>query len=168
MAASAARLQPQRVQALTLLAPAQGYAQASETVRNSKRDERLAALACHGAAGLAQRRGPALLSPHATAEQVALAVHMMSQLQTAGYTQATHMLAQADIGADLHAVRAASPLPITVACGALDTITPAKTCQALALSVQAPYVDLGVAGHLCAIEAAAAVNPILVLPTPRP
>lgn len=163
MAASAARLQPQRVQALTLLAPAQGYAQASEAVRSAKRDDRLRALATHGAAKLAELRGPALLSPQAAPDQIALAVHMMSQLQPAGYTQATHMLAQADIAADLHAIRAARALPITVACGALDTITPAKACQALAQSVQAPYIDLGQAGHLCAIEAAASVNAVLAL-----
>jgi pimeloyl-ACP methyl ester carboxylesterase len=163
MAASAARLQPHRVTALTLLAPALGYGSASEVVRNQKRSDRLQALAAHGAEKMAQLRGPALLSPHAPPEQVALAVHMMSQIQTAGYIQATHLLAQADITADLHAVRSASRLPITVACGELDNITSAPACRALAQAVGAHYVALGDAGHLCALEASAAVNSLLGL-----
>jgi pimeloyl-ACP methyl ester carboxylesterase len=167
MAAGAARLQPGRIASLTLLAPAQGYARASEAVRTRKRDERLQALASHGAAGLAALRGPALLSPHATAQQVALAVHLMSQLHTAGYTQATHLLAHADITADLQAFSAASGAALTVACGALDTITPAGACQALAQSVGGHYVPLGNVGHLCALEAGAAVNALLGLAQER-
>ncbi len=163
MAAGAARLQPQRVVSLTLLAPAQGYGQASEEVRNQKRDARLQALATHGAEKLAQLRGPALLSSHATAQQVALAVHMMSQIQPAGYIQATHLLAQADILADLQTLRAASSLPMTVACGQLDSITPAPACRALAQAVGAHYVSLGDVGHLCALQAGAAVNNLLQL-----
>lgn len=168
MAASAARLQPQRVSSLTLLAPAQGYGQASEEVRSKKRDDRLQALASHGAEKLAQLRGPALLSSHATPEQVALAVHMMSQIKTAGYLQATQLLAQADILADLQALRAASSMPIAVACGELDSITPAKASRALAQALGVQYVSLGDVGHLCALEASATVNRLLLLTQANP
>jgi pimeloyl-ACP methyl ester carboxylesterase len=165
MAAGAARLQPERVAALTLLAPAQGYARASEELRNKKRDERLQALATHGAEKLAALRGPALLSPQASADQVVLAVYMMSQLQTAGYTQATHLLANADIVADLLAWREASDAALIVACGEQDTITPAKACRALAQTLEAHYAPLGDAGHLCAVEASEMVNALLRLPS---
>jgi pimeloyl-ACP methyl ester carboxylesterase len=161
MAASAARLQSQRVQALTLLAPAQGYARARAEVRDQRTQERLSAMAQLGAAQLAQARAPALLASQADPEQVALAVHMMSQLHPAGYAQATHLLAHGDIMADLQAVMGSSPLPVTIACGELDTITPAKSCRALAHAVGAPYVSLGDVGHLCPMEAHKQVNTLL-------
>lgn len=161
MAASAARLQPARVAALTLLAPAQGYAHASPAQRSQMLGERLATLAELGVQQLAQLRGPALLSPQAAPEQVALAVHLLAQIQVAGYTQATHMLAGADIAADLLAFAQANRLAITIASGELDRSTSAKSCRALADQVGARYVSLGQVGHLCAVEASAAVNALL-------
>lgn len=162
MAASAARLQPQRVASLTLLAPAQGYARAPQELRNKKRDDRLQMLATLGAVKMAQARGPALLAPGADKEHIALAVNMMGQVSPAGYTQATHMLANADILTDLHAFQAHSTAPMTVACGDLDSITPPKACSALADAVHAPYMSLGAVGHLCAVEASNAVNQLLM------
>jgi pimeloyl-ACP methyl ester carboxylesterase len=161
MAASAARLQPGRIAALTLLAPAQGYGPAAPEVGSKMIQDRLGMLAQLGAEKLAQTRGPALLTPNANPEHVALAVHMMSRLHTAGYAQATHMLAHADILADLRAFSSASPVAVTVACGELDTITPAKACRALAQAVGAQYVSLGDVGHLCAVQASAQVNTLL-------
>jgi pimeloyl-ACP methyl ester carboxylesterase len=73
------------------------------------------------------------------------------------------LLAQADIAADLKAVRSASRMPITVACGELDSMTPASACRALAQAVDAQYVTLGDVGHLCALEASAVVNGLLGL-----
>ncbi len=153
MAASSARLQPQRVKRLTLLAPAQGYGPASEEVRAKKRDERLQAMAQLGLQKMAQERAPRLLADDAHPEQIELAMHMMSQLNEGGYAQATRMLSQADIRADLQAFRQASAAPITVACGERDAITPAKACRDLAQFIQAPYIDLGPVGHVCPMEA---------------
>jgi pimeloyl-ACP methyl ester carboxylesterase len=160
MAASAARLQPQRVASLTLLAPAQGYGPAPEAVRSKMVHDRLGLLAL-GAHQMAQARAPALLTPNADPEHLALATSMMARLQPAGYAQAVHMLAQADIGADLRAFGAASQAPVTVACGELDSITPAKACRALAQAQGARYVPLGEVGHLCAVQASAQVNALL-------
>jgi pimeloyl-ACP methyl ester carboxylesterase len=158
MAASAARLQPQRVASLTLLAPAQGYGPAPEAVRSKMVNDRLGLLAELGAQKMAQARAPALLTPIADPQHVELATTMMSRLDPAGYAQATHMLAQADISADLRAFSASSSAPVTVACGELDTITPAKACRALAQAQGARYVPLGDVGHLCAVQASAQVN----------
>ncbi len=163
MAASAARLQPQRVASLTLLAPAQGYGPAPEAVRSKMVNDRLGLLAELGAQKMAQARAPALLTPNADPQHVELATAMMSRLNPAGYAQATHMLAQADIGADLRTFSANSRAPITVACGELDTITPAKACRALAQAQGARYVPLGDVGHLCAVQASAQVNILLGL-----
>jgi pimeloyl-ACP methyl ester carboxylesterase len=161
MAASAARLQPGRIAALTLLAPAQGYGPAAPEVGSKMIQDRLGMLAQLGAEKLAQTRGPALLTPNANPEHVALAIDMMSRLHAAGYAQATHMLAHADIMADLRAFSASSGVPVTVACGELDTITPAKACRALAQAMGAHYVSLGEVGHLCAVQASTQVNTLL-------
>jgi pimeloyl-ACP methyl ester carboxylesterase len=161
MAASAARLQPQRIAALTLLAPAQGYKLAAQDVRSKMVTDRLGMFTDLGAEKLAQARAPALLTPHAHPEHLELATYTMARLHAAGYAQATHMLANADIMADLRAFLVSSSLPVTVACGELDTITPAKACRALALAAGAQYVSLGNVGHLCAVQAHLQVNALL-------
>jgi pimeloyl-ACP methyl ester carboxylesterase len=161
MAASAARLQPGRVAGLTLLAPAQGYGRAALEVRNKMVRDRLGMFAQLGAQKMAQARAPALLTLQAKPEHLELAMYMMSRLNAAGYAQATHMLAHADIASDLQLFTASSAVPITVACGELDTITPPKACRALAQAVGARYVPLGDVGHLCAVQAVAEVNAVL-------
>jgi pimeloyl-ACP methyl ester carboxylesterase len=153
MAASAAREQPMRVKALTLLSPAQGYGKASQELRMKKRDERLQAMKVLGLQKMAEQRAPRLLSPQAPKEQIDLATHLMSRLNESGYTQATHMLSTADIRADLLAFRAISAAPVQVACGDQDVITPPAACQELAQWMAAPYTDLPGAGHLCALQA---------------
>lgn len=161
MAASAARLQPQRIEALTLLAPAQGYGPAAPEVGSKMVKDRLGMLAELGLDKLARTRGPALLTPNAKPEHIELAVYMMSRLNPAGYAQATQMLAHADIRADLRAFLSASQVVVKVACGELDSITPAAACRALALAVGANYVSLGDVGHLCALQAPTQVDALL-------
>jgi pimeloyl-ACP methyl ester carboxylesterase len=161
MAASAARLQPERVQALTLLAPAQGYGTAPAEVQKKKRDERNQAVAQLGLQTMAQQRAPRLLSAQAAPEQIELATHMMSKLNPAGYAQATHMLSVADIRADLAAFQSVSQACIRVACGDEDVITPPAACSDLARWLNAPYTSLPGAGHLCAIQAPHAVSRLL-------
>jgi pimeloyl-ACP methyl ester carboxylesterase len=161
MAASAARLQPARVKALTLLAPAQGYGTAPQEVRIKKRNERIQAMAHLGLQKMAEQRAPRLLSASADAEQTALATYMMSRLNEGGYTQATYMLSTADIRADLQAFRAVSTAPIQVACGDQDVITPPAACQDLAKFIQAPYTDLPGAGHHCALQVPELISPLI-------
>lgn len=164
MAAGAAALQAPRVASLSLLAPAQGYGSAEPAVREKKTQERLQAMRDLGLAAMAAQRAPRLLSPAAHAEDVELATFMMSQLNPGGYTQATHMLGQGHIRADLRAAFAQSPslhAATRVACGALDVITPPAACEKLARELQLPYVDLGPVGHLCALEGSAAVVAVL-------
>jgi pimeloyl-ACP methyl ester carboxylesterase len=165
MGASAALAQPARVSRLVLLAPAQGHGMADEALRVQKRDARLSALNTLGPQGMARQRGSAMLSPKAAAEQLAFVQLIMAQVKPAGYTQATFMLAQADLATDLqHA-----GVPLTIASGRADVITPVDSCQQLAQRLGVPWHDLGDVGHACPLEAALAVNDLLGLPaSPSP
>ena len=165
MAASAAGLQAARVARLVLLSPAGGYGQAEPAVRDAKRRDRLHNLESLGPAGMAAKRGAAMLSastPQApqAADRATLLAYVqatMAQVIPAGYTQATHLLADADLAGLLAAVKA----PLLVASGAADTITPPDGCEALARAALAPYVSLGPVGHVCALEGPDAVNALL-------
>jgi pimeloyl-ACP methyl ester carboxylesterase len=159
MAAAAAVQQPARVARLVLLAPAQGYAQASAALRQRKLDERLANLAALGPAGIARSRAPVMLSEQADTAQVAFVEQVMAQIDPAGYTQAARMLADGDLAADLRALAC----PITIANGDADTITPAQAGRTLAQQLGVPYVSLGAVGHICALQAADSVNRLLGL-----
>lgn len=160
MAAAATGLSPARVARLVLLSPAQGYGAADEALRESKRNDRLNNLNTLGPQGMAQRRGAAMLSPAAPASLVAYVQSIMAQVIPAGYTQATHLLADADLAALLREVRC----PAVVGCGDADAVTPPQGCQALAQVANLPYVSLGAAGHACALEAPQAVNALLYPP----
>lgn len=167
MAAAAAGLQPARVARLVLLSPAGGYGQADAEVREAKRRDRLHNLDTLGPAGMADKRGAAMVSAQAahaaeagdapSAALVAYVKATMAQVIPAGYTQATHLLSDADLASLLAAVRA----PLVVASGSADTITPPAGCEALARGANAPYLSLGPVGHVCALEGPDAVNALL-------
>jgi pimeloyl-ACP methyl ester carboxylesterase len=159
IAARAACMAPARVSQLVLLAPAQGYARASAALRQKKLQDRLDALASLGPLGLAQRRGSAMLSAHASPEQIAFVQDVMATIQPHGYRQAAHLLAGGDLLADLAQVTC----KVQVASGSADGITPMAGCQALANAVNAPYVSLGEVGHVCALEAPLAVSQLIGL-----
>ena len=159
MAARAAVQRPGQVARLVLLAPAQGYAQASAQDRNKKLNDRLRQLAQLGPEEMGQQRGAGMVSPNASPALVAYAQRMMSRILVPGYTQAAHLLAGGDLLADLAKVTC----PITVASGQLDSATPMAACQAVAKAANTPWLDLGAVGHACALEAAPQVNAILNL-----
>jgi pimeloyl-ACP methyl ester carboxylesterase len=159
IAASAVLQQPARVARLVLLAPAQGYARADATTRQKKLDDRLANLAQWGPSGMAQRRAGAMLSSHANPDLLQFVEQVMAGIHPQGYTQAARMLSNGDVAADLARVRC----QVLVASGSADTVTPPEGCRALAQLVGAPYVDLGDAGHSCALEAAPLVNRLIGL-----
>lgn len=162
MATRAAVQRPAQVARLVLLSPAQGYARASEAERAKKLNDRLANLQTLGPAGMAQKRGAAMLSPRADAGQVAYVQSIMAQVHVAGYTQASHLLAGGDLLTDLAKVSC----PVAVASGQADTITPPAGCQAVAAAAGVPWTDLGDAGHACALDAFGRVNTLLGLPDP--
>ncbi len=157
MAAGAARIAPERVSALVVLAPAQGYARSVAATRDGKLAERLASLRQLGPQGLAESRAGAMLSAAASPDMLDFIRQVMAGINAAGYTQAAQMLAHGDLLGDLLALK----LPLLVASGSADSITPLAGCQALASALGAPYVSLGAVGHACTLEAADAVNALL-------
>ena len=159
MAASAARQSAHRINNLVLLSPAQGYARATVAERAQKLTERLDNLARLGPAGMAQRRGAAMLSPQASAAQVAFVQNIMAQIHPGGYTQAVRLLAGGDLLTDLAAVKC----PVAVASGSADTVTPPAGCKAAAAHIGAPYTSFAGAGHACATEAADDVSRLIGL-----
>ena len=100
-----------------------------------------------------------MVSPNAPPELKAYAQRMMSQIHVSGYTQAAQMLAGGDLITDVVKVQC----PVSVASGQLDTATPQAACQAVALAAHTDWLDLGLVGHACALEAADQVNALLQL-----
>jgi pimeloyl-ACP methyl ester carboxylesterase len=148
---------PQRVAGLLLLSPAGGYGSACAEVRNTKRDQRLAMLNELGPQGLAEQRSTNMLSAQANDDARAWVRWNMSRVIPHGYAQATHLLANADLAADL----ARCTGRIDVAVGADDTITPPAVCERLALAARTPLQVVPQAGHAGYIEAPAAFTAII-------
>jgi pimeloyl-ACP methyl ester carboxylesterase len=126
-------------------------------VRERKLHERLDKLQTLGPAGMAAQRASAMLSPAASAEQLAWVEHTMAQVIPAGYTQASQMLA----GDDLASYLTGLACPVDVACGQADRITPAQACAELAARLGLPFHLLGEVGHACPLEASDRVNDLL-------
>lgn len=165
MAAAAARLQAHRVQGLVLLAPARGYGDAEPAERERVLQSRLKNLQALGPEGMARQRAAAMLSPNAPAALVEAVRANMAAIHPAGYTQATHMLAQGRLIQDLLRLPQAASGRIWVASGEADGITPPDACDAVAQALGQSRLSLGPVGHACPLEAADAVNALLGLPS---
>ena len=161
-AAAAAAMQPARVRELFLLSPARGYGPVSESERSEKLASRLATMRKLGIAGMAKARSAALLAPNSPQALLDKACSLMAELNERGYTQASTMLANGNIAADLSQVTC----PVRVAVGKLDTITPPAACAKVAAQAKTALVDLGEVGHLCALESPDAVNRLIGLTPP--
>lgn len=159
IAARASRQQQGRVSRLILLAPAQGYARATAAERERKLADRLAALESLGPSGMAERRGTAMVSPHASPDIIRFVQAAMARIQPAGYAQAARLLAGGDLLGDLEHYTG----PLAVASGRADTITPPGACQQVAAVRGVSWTDLGDVGHACPLEAADAINHLLGL-----
>jgi pimeloyl-ACP methyl ester carboxylesterase len=164
IAASATLMRPNQVSRLTLLAPAQGYLQESEEVRDRVLNQRLANLDQLGPHGLAAARAPSMLSAQAASSDIAFVQNVMSGLNPDGYRCAAQMLALGDLLADLRFIKDVVPnLDIQVASGLEDVITPPAKCIKVAAVIAKKLIDLGGVGHLCAFEASALVNQLIGL-----
>ena len=159
IAGAFAAAHPQRVSGLLLISPAGGYGAADAQVRADKRDARLAMLAELGPQGLADKRSANMLSPHASDEARGWVRWNMARVIPHGYAQATHLLANADLAADL--AQCAGRVPMAVAVGAEDTITPPAACERLAHIAKAPFETIARAGHAGYIEQPDAYNALI-------
>ncbi|MFM0215362.1 alpha/beta fold hydrolase [Paraburkholderia caledonica] len=157
IAGAFAAVHPQRVSGLLLLSPAGGYGAACAEVRETKRDQRLAMLNELGPQGLADKRSANMLSSHASDEARTWVRWNMSRVIARGYAQATHLLANADLAADLARFKGR----VDVAVGADDTITTPAACERLALVAGTQLQVVPRAGHAGYIEASAAYTAII-------
>jgi pimeloyl-ACP methyl ester carboxylesterase len=160
MATAFARHYPERLQSLTLAAPAIGYGNAAPEVRQNKLSERLQHMQQLGPDELANTRAGALLSAQASAEALELVRWNMRRLQPAGYAQAAHMLANSDL-LDI-AIAGGYHGPVLVMCGDADRITPDSGARRVAAAFAGSrYQTLPGAGHACYIEAPKPFNRFL-------
>ena len=146
-----------RVAGLLLLSPAGGYGAAPEEVRVSKRDQRLAMLEALGPQGLADKRSANMLSPHADDAAREWVRWNMSRVIPHGYAQATRLLANADLAADLANITS----NIKIAVGDEDTITTPEACAHLAETAHTTLQRVPLAGHAGYIEQPAAYTTII-------
>ncbi|AXF01292.1 alpha/beta fold hydrolase [Paraburkholderia hospita] len=149
IAGSFAASHAERVAGLLLISPAAGYGAASEEVRASKRDSRLAMLSELGPQGLAEKRSANMLSPHADDASREWVRWNMSRIVPHGYAQATHLLANADLASDVAKINGR----IAVAVGAEDSITPPSSCERIAQAARTRLQIIPRAGHAGYIEA---------------
>ncbi len=157
VAGAFARRHAGRLAGLLLVSPAAGYGAAPAATRDERRDARLAMLAALGPAGLAEQRSANMLSAHAGEAARAWVRRVMAQVKPAGYTQATHLLANADLAADLAAWRAmtdaAGAARVEVMVGAEDGITPPNACERIAAAAGVALRIVPRAGHAGYVEA---------------
>ncbi|WP_250517432.1 alpha/beta fold hydrolase [Caballeronia sp. INDeC2] len=157
IAGSFAASAPERVAGLLLISPAAGYGAASKELRESKRDARLKMLDEFGPQGLARERSANMVSQYADETAREWIRWNMARIVPEGYAQATHLLANADLAADMARFHGR----IAVAVGAEDTITPPAACAPIA---QAAHVSLQVmprAGHAGYVESPAAYTALI-------
>ena len=155
-AASTARSDA-RIRRLVLVSPAIGYGAASRAEARAKvRTERLATLDELGIAGMAARRSGRLVSDKASEHARQWVRWNMARLNDHGYRQAVELLCNADLLADLP-----PPMPVRVACGALDVVTPPATCEEVARQCGVRLELLDDAGHAGYVEQPQAVAKLL-------
>lgn len=151
---------PQRVRSLTLASLSSGHSHLPETERAALRDGRLGDLAALGPQGMAQKRGPRLLSPRASDEQKRTVIETMSMLRPAGFTQAVWMLSGANTRVDLASLPRV--MPVQIVYGDADVVTsPASIAEVAAVRPDVPLRVVTSAGHALYLEQPAAFDAAL-------
>jgi pimeloyl-ACP methyl ester carboxylesterase len=141
------------VSRLVLVSPARGYGGADSTeARRQVLATRLGKLRDMGIEGMAAEAPARMLSAEAGPSARAWVRRNAALLNPAGYAQAVQMLC----GGDLMA-HAAMDMPVLVACGDADQITPPETCRQVAAHFGAPFETIARAGHASPVEQSASV-----------
>lgn len=155
-----ARHYPEPIQTLTLASIAPGHAWMTEEERARLRSGRLDALDKLGARGMAEARGPGLLTADATDAMRRTVIETMAAIRPDGWRQAVRMLSQGDTRSDLAAV--VPSLPVQIIFGSGDTVTPPASNQRTASArPQAPIHEIAGAGHACYVEKTAEFNRLI-------
>lgn len=149
--ASYARSYADGVASLTLASCAIGHARLPDDERQRLLTSRIDDVMTLGPRGMAEKRGPRLLGPVATAQVVASVVEAMAGVDPHGYAHAARMLSRGDLIADIEAISPAVPMQFIY--GEADVITPpAVNLRAAAARPGAPVTVLDNAGHACYVE----------------
>ena len=160
MAARFAADHPDRVRTLTLASIAAGHARLPAEERARMLAGRVGDVDELGPRGMAEKRGPRLLGPDASAQHVRAVVDTMASIDPRGYAQAARMLSGGDIVADLD--RLPPELPVRIFFGTSDVITPpAANLRVAATIPRAGVVTIEHAGHALYVEKAEAFNAAL-------
>lgn len=155
--AASAACTDKRIRRLVLVSPAIGYGAPERAEARAKvRTERLATLDELGIAGMAAKRAGRLVSDKASDHARQWVRWNMARLNDHGYRQAVELLCNADLLSDLP-----PPMPVRVACGALDVVTPPAACAEVARRCGVPLELLDDAGHAGYVEQPQAVATLL-------
>jgi pimeloyl-ACP methyl ester carboxylesterase len=151
---------PERILSLTLASMSSGHARLSEEERVRLREARLQDLAALGPKGMAEKRGPRLLSPNATEAQKQAVIETMSLINCKGYKQAVRMLSHADTRSDL--ARLPDAMRVQIVFGDADVVTTPESIRAIATQrPQTPVHVIAGAGHALYLEKPEAFNAVL-------
>ena len=123
-----ARRWPGRVRHLVLSSPAAGYAHDASRPLPEKLQARIDDVRNLGPAGMAARRAANTLAEGVAPDVLARVRAAMAAVNVAGYSQATWLLAQGNLAADL----AALTVPVSFIGGTADRVTPLDGVRALA------------------------------------
>jgi len=137
-----------RIRRLVLLDPTGGYgAPVRAEARQRVHTERLNTLATLGIAGMVAQRSGRLVSENASELARQWVRWNMSRLNDHGYRQAVELLCGGDLVSDLPPA-----MPVRVACGSLDVVTPPVWCDEVARKCGVPLELIGGAGHASYVE----------------
>lgn len=157
MAARFARFHAQRLHSLTLASCALGHANHAPAERERLLRSRLDDVTTLGMSAMAEKRGPRLLSAHATPAMRASVIEIMGSADPAGYRQAALMLSGGDMLADITSIDPSLPAQVLV--GEDDVITPPEANKRVAQArASIDYISIADAGHAVYIEQPEAFN----------
>ena len=151
---------PERILSLTLASIATGHARLAEMERRRLRDGRIDALTKLGPRGMAETRGPRLLSDGASEEARRAVIDTMASIRPEGYIEAVNLLSGGDTIADI--ARLGPDMPVQIVFGSADVITsPEQNLQAAAALPSARVRRIEGAGHAVYLERPADFNSLL-------
>jgi len=160
MAARFACAFPQYVRTLTLAGCAIGHARYEADERARLLRSRIGDVEELGVRGMAEKRGPRLVSAGTSDALRRQVVDTMASVDPHGYAQASRMLSQGDMLGDLEIM--SGDIPLQFIYGSADVITPPKVnLQAAAVRPRAPVHVIEGAGHALYVERAEEFNALV-------
>lgn len=151
---------PQYIRTLTLAGCAIGHARYETDERDRLLKSRIGDVEELGVRGMAEKRGPRLVSAGASDEIRGQVIETMASVHPHGYAQASRMLSEGDMLGDLEHLPA--EMLVQFIYGNADVITPPEAnLKAAAMRPQAPVHVIDGAGHALYVERSEEFNALL-------